>query len=234
MILDQFVSIISSLNNGTVISYMNDNDTEILLGEPKLKLYCTNHKHYFLSEYQDDYDIIEKNIKNNQIVKKIKDIRPNNSYLILFYKINSFDEEVSKKIIRLEENEFFYKKYIFYYTEEEYASFIEWFNKRPEKSLSNILKTEECSPESTDLYIQFLLRLIIKIPFLNLEFKKMELENFDDLLNAQLDGIRKNKEEVYKIFNRLTSELEKCSADEIAETLFSEIIGGIDDENQIS
>jgi len=234
MIVDEFVSIISSLNNGTVINGMNNNDSEILLGEPTLKLYCTNHKYYFLSEYKDDYDVIEKHIKNNQIIKEIKDIRPNNSYLILLYKINSFDEEVSKKIIRLEENEFFYKKYVFYYTEEEYASFIEWFNKKSEKSLSNILKTEDCSPESVYLYMQFLLRLIIKIPFLNLEFKKMELENFDDLLNAQLDGIRKNKEEVHKIFNRLTDELEKHSADEIAETLFSEIIGGSDDENQIN
>lgn len=234
MILDEFVSIISSLNNGTVISSMNNDDTEILLGELNLKLYSANHKYYFLSEYQDDYDVIEKNIKDNQIVKEIKEIRPNNSYLVLFYKINSFNEEISKKIIRLEENEFFYKKYVFYYTEEEYASFIEWFNKRPEKSLSYILKNEECSPESVYLYMQFLLRLIIKIPFLNLEFKKMELENFDELLNAQLDGIRKNKEEVYKIFNRLTDELKKSSADEISETLFSEIIGGIDDENQIS
>lgn len=233
MILNEFVSIISSLNNGNVISGIDNDVTEILLGEMNLKLYCTNHKYYFLAEYKDDYDVIEKNIKNNQNVKDIKDNRPNNSYLVLFYKINSFDEEISKKIIRLEENEFFYKKYVFYYTEEESASFIEWFNKRPEKSLSNILKTEECSPESVELYIQFLLRLIIKIPFLNLEFKKMELENFDDLLNAQLDGIRKNKEDVYNIFNRLTNELEKHSADEIAETLFSEIIGGIDDENQI-
>ena len=231
MILDEFVSIISSLNNGTVISGMNNVDTEILLGEPNLKLYYTNHKHYFLAEYQDDYDVIEKNIKNNQILKENKDIRPNNSYLVLFYKINSFDEEVSKKIIRLEENEFFYKKYVFYYTEEEYASFIEWLSKRPEKSLSNILKTEDCAPESAYLYMQFLLRLIIKIPFLNLEFKKMELENFNELLDAQLNGIKKNKVEVHKIFNRLTDELEKRSADEIAETLFSEIIGGIDDEN---
>lgn len=231
MILDELVSIISSLNNGTVINGMNNDDTEILLEEPNLKLFYSNHKYYFLSEYQDDYDIIEKNIKNNQIVKEIKDNRPNNSYLVLFYKINSFDEEISKKVIRLEENEFFYKKYVFYYTEEEYVSFIEWFNMRPEKSLSNILKTEDCSPESVDLHIQFLLRLIIKIPFLNLEFKKMELKNFDDLLKAQLDGIRKNKEDVYNVFKRLTVELEERSTDEIVETLFSEIIGGSDDEN---
>lgn len=231
MILDQFISIISSLNNGSVISGMKDKDTEILLGESKLKLYCTSHKHYFLSEYQDNYDVVEKNIKNNRVIKDIKDLRPNNSYLVLFYKIESFDEEVSKKIIRLEENEFFYKKYVFYYTEKEYLSFVEWFNKRKEKSLIDILKTEECLPESTDLYIQFLLRLVIKVPFLDLEFKKMELDNFDDLLNTQLDGIRKNKDEVYKIFNRLTNELEKYSPDKIAEVLFSEIIGGIGDEN---
>jgi hypothetical protein len=231
--LNEFIVIISSLNNGTVISGLNNNDTEILLAEPSLKLYYSNHKHYFLSEYQDDYDIIEKNIQNNQFVKAIKDIRPNNSYLILFYKINSFDEDVSKKIIRLEENEFFYKKYVFYYTAEEYESFREWFNKRPEKSLSNILRTEECSPESAYLYMQFLLRLIIKVPFLNIEFKKMELENFEELLNLQLEGIRNNKEEVRKTFNRLTNELETRSVDEIAEMLFSEVVGGVDDENQI-
>jgi len=231
MTLEESVSIISCLNNGTVIDGINNEDSEILLAEPNLKLYYSNHKYYFLSEYKDDYDIIEKNIENNNIVKDIKGIRPNNSYLILLYKINSFNEEASKKIIRLEENEFFYKKYVFYYTEEEYASFIKWFNIRPEKSLSNILKSEDCSPESVNLYMQFLLRLIIKVPFLNLQFKKMELENFDDLLSSQLDGIRKNKEEVQQLFIRLTDGLEKHLADEIAETLFSEIIGGIDDEN---
>lgn len=234
MILNEFVNIISNLNKGTVINGMDNGDSEIVLDESNLKLYYTNHKHYFLSEYQDDYDIIEKNIKNNQIVKEINDIRPNNSYLVLFYKINTFDENVSKKIIRLEENEFFYKKYVFYYTEREYESFKEWFNKRSDKSLSKILKEEECSPESEELYMRFLLRLIIKVPFLKVEFKKMELESFDDLLNVQLDGIRRNKEEVRKIFNRLTNELENRSVDEIAGTLFSEIIGGIEDENQIS
>jgi len=231
--LDEFVYIISSLNNGTVIYEKNDVDTEILLGEANLKLYHTNSKHYFLSEYQENYDVIEKSIKSNQVVRELKDIRPNNSYLILFYKINSFDEEVSKKIIRLEENEFFYKKYVFYYTEKEYKSFVEWFNISSQKKLSKILETEECTPKSGQEYIDFLLRLIIKIPFLNLEFKKMELANFDNLLDAQLDGIRKNKDEVHKTYDRLANELKNRSADEIAETLFGEIIGGIDDENQI-
>lgn len=231
MMLNEFISIISSLNNGTIIKGMNNEDTEIILGEQNLKLYCASHKFYFLSDYQDNYDVIEKNIKNNRIVKEITNIRPNNSYLVMFYKIDIFDEDVSKKIIKLEENEFFYKKYVFYYTEEEYSSFIEWYNERSEKSLSSIIKSEECTPESEYLYMQFLLRLIIKIPFINLEFKKMELENFEDLLNTQLDGIRKNKEEVHKIYNRLKGEIEKLSTDEIAENLFSEIIGGIDDED---
>nr|WP_288824302.1 ABC-three component system middle component 1 [uncultured Clostridium sp.] len=234
MILDEFVSIISSLSNTAVISDLKDSDMEILLDETDLKLYHTNHKYYFLSIYQDDYNIVEKNIKNNLFVKEIENIRPNNSYLILFYKIKFFNDEVSKKIIRLEENEFFYKKYVFYYTEEEYVSFIEWFKNRKEKSLSSILKSEECSPESMDLYMQFLLRLVIKIPFLKLEFKKMELDNFDDLLESHLNGIRKNKAEVHKILNRLTDAFEKYSPEEIAETLFLEIIGGADNENQIS
>lgn len=228
--LNKFIDIISSLNNGSVIRYMDNNDTEIWLNEPGIKLYY-NNKYYFLSEYCNDYDIIEKKLKNNSIVRNHKEIRPNNSYLILFHEIKSFNEEISKRIITLEENEFFYKKYVFYYSKEEFASFTDWYNNLAEKDLSYILKNEKCPPNSNELYIQFLLRLIIKVPFLELEFKKMELENFDSLLETQLDGIRKNKDLVKKMFDRLTNELDNYSVNEIVDTLFSEITGGTGDEN---
>lgn len=230
--LKEFIDIISSLNNGSVIRHADNKDTEIWLNESGVKLYYNNNKYYFLSEYRNDYDIIEKRLKNNSAVKENKEIRPNNSYLILFYEIESFNEEISKRIITLEENEFFYKKYVFYYSKEEYTSFTDWHNTLPQKDLSYILKNAQCSPSSEELHIQFLLRLIIKVPFLELEFKKMELEDFDSLLETQLDGIRKNKDSVQKMFDRLTNELDNHSVDEIVDTLFAEIIGGTDNENQ--
>lgn len=233
MRLEDLIEIINSLNNGTVICGQDNDDTEILLSESNIKLYCANKKYYFLAEYQEDYDIIERKIRNNQFVAEIKERRPNNSYLVLLYKVQCFDNEISKKVITLEENEYFYKRYVFYYTQEEYDSFINWFNQRKDKSLTDILKTEECTPDTEKLHIQFLLRLVIKIPFLNLQFKKMEIDNFEDLMDAQLKGIRKNKDTVVDFFNKLTETLEEHTVEEIAENLFNEIVGGANSENQI-
>lgn len=165
---------------------------------------------------------------------EIKDRRPNNSYLILLYKIETFSEEVSKKIIMLEENEFFYKRYVFYYTENEYESFKSWFDKREEKNLTSILQTDDCSPVTKNLYMQFLLRLIIKIPFIKLEFKKMELENFDDLLMAQLNGTKKNKEQIHDLFRKISEELKTYSSEKIADTLFLEIMEANTNEDQVN
>lgn len=229
--LNEFINIISSLNDGSVIRHMNNNDTEIWLNESDIKLYYNNSKYYFLSEYSNNYDAIEKKLKSNSSVEEYKELRPNNSYLILFYEIESFGEEVSKRIITLEENEFFYKKYVFYYTKKEYESFIGWYNNLAKKDLSYILKNEQSSPSSKELYIQFLLRLIIKVPFLEFEFKKMEIEDFDKLFESQLDGIRNNKDTVKKMFDRITNELDNYSVDEIVDTLFLEITGGTDNEN---
>lgn len=59
MKLDDFMTIISNLNKGTVIGGIDDYESEIQLGEANLKLYHANQKYYFLSEYHDDYDVLE-------------------------------------------------------------------------------------------------------------------------------------------------------------------------------
>ena len=91
-----------------------------------------------LAEYNDDYNIIEDSIKENDVVSQLEEQKPNNSYLILFY-----------------------KKYIFYYTQEEFESFKEWFDLKDFNSLSEILELSECDPKAESLYMKFLLRLII-------------------------------------------------------------------------
>ena len=225
--LDSFVKIISTLNEGNVIYQTDSKDSEIILGNSKIKLYTANNKFYFLSEYNDDYNIIEDSIKGSQLEEQ----KPNNSYLILFYKIEEFNEQISKKIIKLEENEFFYKKYIFYYTQEEFESFKEWFDLKKFNSLSEILELSECDPKSESLYMNFLLRLIIKIPFLNVRFKKIELENFDAILSDQLNRVRQNRDEIQTLFEYLTQKLDVLQTEEVAQSLFSYVVGGGEDEN---
>lgn len=48
MRLEDLIEIINSLNNGTVICGQDNDDTEILLSESNIKLYCANKKYYFL------------------------------------------------------------------------------------------------------------------------------------------------------------------------------------------
>lgn len=229
--LDSFVKIISTLNEGSVIYQTDNKDSEIMLGNSNIKLYTANNKFYFLSEYNDDYNIIEDSIRENDVVSQLEELKPNNSYLILFYEIEEFNEQISKKIIKLEENEFFYKKYIFYYTQEEFKSFKEWFDLKDFNSLSEILELSECDPKSEFLYMKFLLRLIIKIPFLNVRFKKIELENFDAILSDKLNCVRQNRDEIQTFFEYLTQKLDVLQPDEVAQSLFSYVVGGSDDEN---
>lgn len=229
--LDSFVKIISTLNEGSVIYQTDNKDSEIILENSNIKLYTANNKFYFLSEYNDDYNIIEDSIRENDVVSQLEELKPNNSYLILFYEIEEFNEQISKKIIKLEENEFFYKKYIFYYTQEEFKSFKEWFDLKDFNSLSEILELSECDPKSEFLYMKFLLRLIIKIPFLNVRFKKIELENFDAILSDKLNCVRQNRDEIQTFFEYLTQKLDVLQPDEVAQSLFSYVVGGSDDEN---
>lgn len=234
MSLNSFVSFISSLNNGSVIYGTADTDSEIILGVDNVKLYRGVEKYYFLAEYTDNYNEIEKNIKDNKILKNLPELRPNNSYLTLLYKVEHFSDDILKKVIQIEENEFFYKKYVFYYSESELRSFNEWFSGRKDKNLTSILHNEDCSPESEKLYMQFLLRLVIKLPFLRLNFKKMELDDFDVLVEHQLNGVRTATHEIKHLYSRLCNELEVFTPEKIAETLFGEILKGDKDENKIN
>ena len=79
--------------------------------------------------------------------------------------------------------------------------------------------------------MKFLLRLIIKIPFLNVRFKKIELKNFDAILSNQLNGVRQNRDDIQTLFEYLTQKLDVLQPEEVAQSLFSYVVGGSDDEN---
>lgn len=232
MDLKEFISIIAELNNGLVIYNQDDTESEIVIDSPNIKLYSANNKYYFISKYENDFSIIEENLKAIIANLPSSDIKPYNTYLLLFYNIEDFTDDISKKIIKLEENEFFYKKYVFYYTNSEYDAFTDWFNKLTNKSLSYILSSPNCSPLSGNLHIDFLLRLTIKVPFIHLEFKKMNLKNFDELLNNQLDSMRKDKQVIIQMHDFLSECFAKSNTpEEIAEQLFSDIREVNADEN---
>lgn len=241
MKMKAIIDIIKELNGGCVIENVNDDISEHSLGTEECRLFVDNKKYYYFSNYiiiDEDFDnmldIENYTINNMQAYYNIKKPVPHSSYLTLFYEVPEINDEVYKKVISLEENEFLFKKYVFYYTKEEYNSFVKWYAHQKLSGnikIDDILNIANLSEQIHNTEIQFLLRLFIKIPFVKLNFKQAVLSDFGILLNQQLDGMRQNKNEIIELNNKLNSMISANETDEeIVERLFNEVIGGELDE----
>ncbi|SCL85428.1 ABC-three component system middle component 1 [Sporanaerobacter sp. PP17-6a] len=233
MRLAQYLDIVSILNGGSVVFDDKENKSEIKLGLDNLRLYFANNKYYFISELKESLAEIEKEIFENEIVKTFSSRQPNNSYLILLYNVKSISNDVYKKVIKLEENEFFYKKYVLYYTDNEFTDFMNWWNQIDKKALLELLMDEDLDPNIPDNHIHFLFRLLIKTPFIHLEFPKAKMANFDDLLDKKLQRLTSDKFEVNEIYKYLLKSLEHFNSEEISDSLLKKIIEEGQDETKI-
>lgn len=101
---------------------------------------------------------------------------PQDTYLILFTNIESAAEDKYKEIILVEENEFRYKKYVCYYTDEEIMDL--------KDNTTNVITNEIWSDsnllDKSEAY-NLLYRIIIKVPIIKMAFQKKELEEFDTI-----------------------------------------------------
>lgn len=224
MNITQYLDIVKLMHNGSVIFEDKQNDCEINLGTDELKLYLTGNRYYFVAKYNENLNQIENTIFENEIVKMLSDRQPNNSYLILLYNVENITNEIYKEIIKLEENEFFYKKYVLYYTDEEFQAFMEWWNKIEKKELRNLLSDQSLNPNSADKHIKFLFRLLIKTPFIHLEFPKTKMMNFEDLLDRKIQNLTTEKEAVIQLYNNFSSDYLNMDSQSIANTIFKEIV----------
>jgi len=224
MNITQYLDIVKLMHNGSVIFEDKQNDCEINLGTDELKLYITGNKYYFVAKYNENLNQIENNIFENEIVKMLSDRQPNNSYLILIYNVETITNEIYKEIIKLEENEFFYKKYVLYYTDEEFQAFMEWWNKIEKKELRALLSDQGLNPNATDKHIKFLFRLLIKTPFIHLEFPKTKMKNFEDLLDRKIQNLTTEKVAVIQLYNNFSGDYLNMDSQSIANTIFKEIV----------
>lgn len=233
MNLTEYLDIVSDLNYGNVIFGDKENNNEIKLGIDNLRLYLSNNKYYFISEFRGNLVEIENKIINNEVINTLSNRKPNNSYLILLYNVESISNDIYKEVIKIEENEFFYKKYVFYYTDSEFTDFIRWWNKIEQKELHKILRDENLDPNIHDNHSHFLLRLLIKTPFIHLEFPKAQMEDFEQLLDNKLNRLMADKSEVNEIYSYLSESLEKFNPEEIIDNILREVIKEGKDEFKI-
>ena len=125
-----FIELLTKINGGSLIENQSNHNTiaSMFCEDVILCVDEQDGKHYFFSEYKVDEktdnmsEIEMKTIRNNEIFEE-KRPSASDSYLILFWKVKQINEDVFSEVIKIEENEFFYKKYVFYYTEEEMMAY---------------------------------------------------------------------------------------------------------------
>ncbi len=205
--IDVIIDIIRSLNEGNVLPFQKDAETKIDLYNKDVELYIdysgNEKKYYYFAELKmddekdDNLPQIEDILRNNEALAVIGEPNPSDSYMILLWQIENIDESIYPYVIKIEENEFFYKKYVFYYTGQELKSFMDWYHILSEKGSSDLteLLQELQSLDEGAVQVDFLTRLLAKVPFFNPVFPKAVMNDFDKMVQKRIDGIRQTHKE---------------------------------------
>ncbi|MBR0542119.1 MAG: hypothetical protein IJK26_07950 [Clostridia bacterium] len=228
---NKILSIIRRINAGSIITQTDDSTSRHSIDQHN-ELYLDNKRnnYYFFSDVVDnencvDINGIEKAISESNLYDNIEKPSPSESYLILLWKVESLDDNLFPIIIEIEENEFVFKKYVFYYTEAELNECSNWLDETfsgENISVSKLLKHLP-SIENTNTY-NFLTRLLIKLPYIELDFEKAELKDFNNYIIDDINAMRTNKNEVEYLNKKLTSLLTKYDDEKVCKLLIDELM----------
>lgn len=232
--MKKFQQILTKMNNGQLLSNAseikeihNGNDNIIILAIDNV-----NNKHYFMANYvidseNDNFSEIENAILNKYYFEN--KVNPSDAYLILFSKINFPDEdktntiindETNRKIIKLEENDMFFKKYVVSYFEQEYENLEKWVNDNNILSLDRIIEILPNIENDNKALYNILIKILIKIPFWSFSFPSAIMQNYDQLVIDSINNMNhKNKNDVMAINTLINDNMEK-NAEELSSLIF--------------
>ena len=223
--INTILDIIRLLNDGNIVPMQKDEDTKIDLYNEKVQLFMDasgeESKYYYFSELEID-DV------NNDAYTVIEKPSPSDSYMILFWKVKCIEERMYPDIIKIEENEFFYKKYVFYYTEKELQCFEKWcgsLKTNGNPMLDTALEAIQFLNDESE-QVQFLTRLLSKVPFFNPIFPKAVMNDFGEMVRQKIEGIRKQKKNVEMINDMFIKLIEETSfnVDVLSDMIYQKIL----------
>ena len=229
--LSQFVDLIHLINGGYVLPGISDEESEILLPSSDAKLYCQQlpgGRRFFFFACLSDKESLEESIARIEdicIRQRDKwypenDIKASDAYMVYFWHISAVDSATLKRVIELEENEFYFKKFVFYYTDEEATAFETWrqdhFSSDQNFSACWLEMLSDSETNIQQPALKFLTRFLIKIPCVSLPFTASDLPDFEELVQAQLHGTREpqKREEAKNTYRALCAWLEEEKSDE--------------------
>lgn len=212
--------------NGSLIAGLDDKES-IIYDEDFMILKNNNHNYFCIFEatytnesFDSDKIIseIEEKCFNSEILKNIK---PQFVYSIIIIKTDVIDERLYKKVIEIEEDEYFCKKYVFYYKPEEEKKFLEWSNEKELNTFNELLNKEGnyelFDKKNNELdALKFMLRLIIKFIFIKIKFENKNTYNFNQELEKQIKSIKKieDRNRVEQFNKNIVKEILKMDMDE--------------------
>lgn len=210
------------------------------IGDEKFAFYKLKDNRNFLFYYFDE--MIEEETNENRTNSEVAELVvrkaekylekyygnyvPQDTYVVFLSKVSKHVDELQKFIIRIEENEFLFKKYVCLYTKDELLE------------LQNILlevdenlgfwSNKNLISERKNLNSQLLLRLTIKIPFIALNFAEIK---FNSIQNRVITGIKgkEDKDNLSELNNKLIDWIETEVPEKIGELLFKELVGELDE-----
>ncbi|WP_142415345.1 ABC-three component system middle component 1 [Hathewaya massiliensis] len=217
--------------NGTLISNMEDSESVIY--EEKFIILKNKIKNHFCIFEFDHNDVnteeivayIERCCSENKILRTVK---PQFIYAIVILKTSCIGEQLHKKIIEIEENEYFCKKYVFYYNDDEVNTFEAWAKKNKKDSFNELIRIKSNNKtinkkDNDSIALKFMLRILIKFIFVKVDLEYKDEVNFENELLEQLKKIKKDPIEsnIYKFSKEGLEKLMSMSLDDAVDSYLS-------------
>ena len=223
-----FIKLLSHMNDGKINADFNML-SERQLKDGNIRLFVDEEeKMYFFAEYigndeENNFSKIEKATIFDEDFYGENGIRPSDSYLILFWEVEKIDQSILSNVLKLEENEMYFKKHVIYYTTTEYTELNDFLlSKGPIKLDSLVKMISENKDIPTNAY-SLLIRILTKIPFWRLSFPSAELISCEAKLSELIQKMRTDARDINKLRTYFSDE--SSDPQMIAQSIFNDYVG---------
>lgn len=214
-------------------------------------------KRVYTNSFDDMYIIMETKLNGNTIdelmdicqeifkEKTVNKAKKSNWFLLLlvkqdeylFYEQNHISDMQRKWILDIEENQFYCRKYVLWYAEEEKEALREILNENYEMdNIYNVLQNYEYFrefKESKNVGYELLTRLCIKLPFMNLLDLKQMNKSIEEILASKVNAIEEGLFDLLVEYEDINLLLESVPLDVTEYTkIENDILELVGDENE--
>ncbi|NQV91737.1 hypothetical protein HQ489_04655 [Candidatus Woesearchaeota archaeon] len=176
-----------------------------------------NELNVLLNENEVLYETFYSELRGEEYY--LPEFNKNISLIILLDTQLPIEQKIKRQIFEIEENPFYFKKYVLQYTEEQHNDLIEKCEDITTENLRNLVLNVDFEEFKKDIsvnnYVNLLLNLYVKLPFLNVPYSAQELPDLTETImeilgqNSDFQDLNEYREKVlagidnniYDLFN---------------------------------